>query len=433
MLRPSAKLKEVGATVRELESLLVSIDWSSFNPGRSILTERRVNQINEKLVKLSGDKTVQQFLYDTADIHKITMRLQPLAMISWMGRSEFSVEARIVIQKLISHQAYSNRHLYSLAVANLIELNQFIGSFNERDVSSSNSRWYRLFVVDHAVARMYTDQIAAPLAGDSGDFKRQVDEMRFNLISVFEVLSPRELLGDDFESLLGNNEQCDPYLLRVAHYFGHRGNERLSMLQALEWADSDLDHIDRMNLVSNLVEEGLASYNRAINLRLIAFAKSFGTSLDGLHEHDSNKVSFAVQWADSWMKNNEAFFLTSQALADIANQYAAATCVLCYKYAQSVYASEGNDRNIADEAMSYITKATYYWRKANINGTLEGIGEPYRIVARRRLAEHMVFIASRGSGGLPINSYDKKLENWEQDIFKRFHDINRVAANGGTK
>jgi hypothetical protein len=427
------KRKEAAAKVKELKSLLVSIDWSGFNPQSPILTIRRVAEINQRLSELFGDKTLQQFLYDTEDIQKITLRLQPLAMISWISGTDLSDESRVVIQKLLSHQAYSNRALWPLAVANLIELNRHINNVPTSIIDADAAKWYRMFVVDHAVARMYPDKMAHPRGGDSGDFQNLVSTARDGLITTFERLIPQIMNQKqlNLKALQAFRLDDDPYLLRTAHYYGHRGNDYLINLQDLKWVNANADNPDNFRLVPELVEKSLLAYSHAIQLRLIAFAKSFRNFKSILHDDDIKSVESAIQWEEHWMRRNEAFLLTSQALADIANQYAAASCVHCYAYAHSLYEGTGNCEEFVGQAKSKLYKAAYYWKKANINGTHEGVGDPYRIMARKRLAEHMVHIASSGKWGLPDNHYEKKLESWEQDIFRQFYDMTRIAREKG--
>jgi hypothetical protein len=79
-----------------------------------------------------------------------------------MGGAEFSFKSKVLMQKLLCHHAYSNRDLHSLAVANLIDLERFISS-QRQSVSEQDAKWYQMFVVDHAVARMYEESIAKAL------------------------------------------------------------------------------------------------------------------------------------------------------------------------------------------------------------------------------------------------------------------------------
>jgi hypothetical protein len=381
------------------------------------------------LEELFANKTLQQFIYDTDDIQRITVRLQPLAMNCLMGGAEFSFKSKVLMQKLLCHHAYSNRDLHSLAVANLIDLERFISS-QRQSVSEQDAKWYQMFVVDHAVARMYEESIAKALKGENqSEFEEKKSVAKENLIKNFEsVLLPNPLGLPNIDNLLKNNDLYDPYILRAAHYYGHRGNEHLNKLQKINWTVEKLQSTKITSLLRKTANEGLNAYKNAINLRILAFAKSFDEVSNDLHAEDSCIVSKCDKWSDDWKLKNEAFFLTSQALADIANQYAAGACTLCYQYTQKVLDQDQTCEQTLNDACSYLNKATYYWRKANINGTIEGIGEPYRIAARKRLAEHMLCIASSGEFGLPINQYDRKLEKWEQQIFDYYRQMSFDAG-----
>jgi hypothetical protein len=428
------KRKDVAVRIQKLQALLDSIEWTDSTRSQRMLTPGRLDKINAQLAELHDDKTVQQFLYDTEEIQSLTERLQSLAMISWIGAADFDQKSKLVIQKLLCHQAYSKRHLWPLAVANLIELERFIANTSTTAENKVVNQWYRMFVVDHAISRMHPETLDRRIDHDPKDFQKWINASRDGLIQSFESLIPASLSASpdtDRTLKLDQMADADRYLLRTAHYYGHRGNEKLSRLQDLKWKRENTPNGNNFAHVPGLVDEASLNYNKAIILRLYAFAKSFIGLRADLIEDDQRVVSSVTGWSKDWMQQNEAFLLTSQALADIANQYAALSCVYCYEHAYSKYSKRGDLSTISHRAVNALNNANYYWRKANINGLYEGVGEPYRIVARKRLAEHMVFIITGGKDGTAINYYEKNLENWEHGIFQRFYDMRQLSGAGG--
>jgi hypothetical protein len=83
----------------------------------------------------------------------------------------------------------------------------------------------------------------------------------------------------NIDNLLKNNDLYDPYILRAAHYYGHRGNEHLNKLQKINWTVEKLQSTKITSLLRKTANEGLNAYKNAINLRILAFAKSFGQTI----------------------------------------------------------------------------------------------------------------------------------------------------------
>ena len=408
--------------IAELEKLLVSIDWAQVHGSESLLSPGHVDAINDKLGLMFDDKTLQQFLYDTEKLKSISLRLQPLAMIASLRPGMLTVKATILLPKLLSHQAYSVPALWPLAVASLLETDRFLAGPSAAEIDSTAKKWYRMFVIDHAISRMYPANMVHTLKTEDEDKSHsKVEEKRDALILQFEGMIPAALKTMNRITDQALVDESDPLLLRAAHYYGHRGNQHLHSIQELKWGDRVREK--NFGIVPDLVSSALDAYRPAIALRLLGFAKTFGARPKDLPVTDFETIESVSAWDPERKTKFESFVLTSQALADIANQYAAMSCVYCYLYVYEKHHDKREVNATGSNIKVTLAKAVHYWRKAIINGNREGVGEPYRIMARRRLSEHMAHLVSNAEIGYPVNHYDRKLDDREKGIFDRFREM----------
>jgi hypothetical protein len=182
------------------------------------------------------------------------------------------------------------------------------------------------------------------------------------LQSNIESLLPEQLKQIDSPP---DPELCT-YVLRAAHYWGHRGNQvSYQLLRQIPNALSS-----KSIQIEKLYEEGvkyylLAATFRAVNFRL-SYPKKYKEYLGGL----MLEAPYTPQWLHDWnpinFQNNlvgfEQFTSPSQAVGDTAHQYRGIAIVQLWTYLYK--ASQGVEKNFVRETREVMETTFKLWEKA---------------------------------------------------------------------
>jgi hypothetical protein len=268
-------------------------------------TEKR-RLVEEELHGLGEDLTLQQFLYDSS---RLTGLLPKLWSCFALYSEERSLDARslVLLHKMLAHDFYGRPETWQTAVQMMLKAERLL----RRDLAgasaadSQHARWYRIFLLDHAANRMRQDDVA----------------LRAGALHQVENLLPSSL-----KILDGFIDQDDtPFVLRAAHYWGHRANAILGRFQRAGSLDKAGKRVRRPSQTSLL--EARRHYELAIRLRLAAMKLSFDEI-----ELDVDCAAWAPAGNLDGLRRveMERLYTRTQGIADLANQFGALSCLLCY-------------------------------------------------------------------------------------------------------
>ncbi len=412
-----------------LKEVFTQIDWSDRRLPQNLLSRRQIRKVDKELQQLFTNLTIQQYLYDSKQLADIASHLTSFTALAGGAGMPLSKSSELLLLKLVAHEAYGKTALYGTAVQLLLTANQKIALLQFDAKASMVKHWYDVFLLDHAVSRMWKESIVSDKSPYQDpertthrtDRELVVERLRESLKNRALKQIPKSLQVDSAARL--NNHEC-LLLLRSAHFFGHCGNDCLRKVQNFD-PESKIKVKTVVATLAQQIEDGVRYFSLAIRHRLWAFALSFQEDLSSIHKYDlpmTHEVCFKHKRVLT-AALLERFNTQNQALSDIANQYAAMTCLLCHGIAlkeryKSAY--RGNAINVS-EVDRAAEGARYYWEKANAKAALHGETQ-MRTLTWRRLFEHMGYVANLGFGKSDL-WYEGPLEVYQRDILHRFQTL----------
>lgn len=322
--KPIAKSR--GYATRNLKGLHI-IHEDEATPLHSLIQEFFLKKLRESedflnIQDVLFDNFVfQQYIYDTGYLENNLKQVKKARNFL----PESNVKGYVILNKMIGHSYYANRTLdMKEAIENMITAQN--RAENESCLSTENEKkvwlWYQLFSLDH------THNLVATTPNACIDiFGQQVtaEELQTQL----ELLLPDSLKQLAYAPDAG---VC-PYILRAAHYWGHRGNQSSYRLFR------DIVILPRQEL-EELYNQGIEYYARAAVFRLVNFRLSCSKEYD---KHLNNwllEAPYIPEWLQKWKPldfqdrdiNFERFTSASQAIGDTAHQYRGIAVVELWSY-----------------------------------------------------------------------------------------------------
>ncbi|MEQ8464201.1 NB-ARC domain-containing protein [Coleofasciculus sp. E1-EBD-02] len=353
-----------------------------------------------------------QYLYDTGYLENAIDKME--ALKNYLKPLN-EPKAKVVIGKLLGHAYYNNDRLYGKqAIDNMMAAKEIAANANQTPNEDSQMWvWYQIFLLDHV----------RNLRSKRPDIHPELTYE--NLESEIATLLP-----DTLEQTTTPPKPDEWFfVLRAAHYWGHRGNQVAFEVESLV---SNLPGEIESQILERLSEQGIYYYSlaailRAVNLRL-SFPEQYQQSIANLLQ----EVPYIPDWLNTWNASLQAsdndferFASPSQAVGDIAHQYRGIAAVQLWSYLYYVF--QGNTQfelqRKLEDIHGLVDTCIELWKKADElldheNG--EQIIKYYTWIANLTV---MLDLAEKYSSGeqLPnlneevITEVNQKLNNLEND------------------
>ncbi|HEY9834980.1 MAG TPA: NB-ARC domain-containing protein [Stenomitos sp.] len=293
----------------------------------------------------------QQYVYDTGYIENNLKQIEKVREFI----SENNAKGYVILSKMIGHGYYADRtHYMKQSVENMMIVQEKAEA--QSDSSSVDEQkvwlWYQLYCLDHT-----HNLVATTPEGNINIFDRKVTAQ--------ELQSKLELLLSDELKQLDTPPTSDvcPYILRAAHYWGHRGNQ-LSFRLFRDIVSQSKDELEKLHT------QGIEYYARAAVFRLVNFRlscpKEYQKHLKGLLQG----APYIPEWLPNWTPlgfqnkdiNFERFTSASQALGDTAHQYRGIADVQLWSYLY--LAPIGVHQSFLEETKRVIDITEELWKVA---------------------------------------------------------------------
>lgn len=325
--------------------------------------------------------TFHNYIYDTGLQELLELQLTDLREMFGHYYQPTLLD-RLVVGKMLGHALYADPGVTGEKAAAYFDealetARQLQAQSQEADVVET-ARWYQLFLLDHR-----TNVRAKRLAGSDGlcrlrtfpGFRADLDEMESAFPAALANLdqAPGE---DDFE-----------YIVRAAHYWGHRGNQDSQILLRRLAAGAPGDDWDQ--LCGNAQQH----YLKALTFRLLA--SELFTPDRALQKVIRKKLTFLPAWMKADFprceRRYEKFTSLAQGIGDAGHQLRGLHCVLAYKYLAS------RERSLLEQAQRALDEADVLWRLADEKLTLGEVPLKYRIwMESSRITQQLLVASSRG-------------------------------------
>lgn len=186
----------------------------------------------------------QQYVYDTGYLENNLVQIEKVREFI----SENNVKGYAILSNMIGHGYYADRtHYMKQAVENMMIVQEKAEA--QSDSSSVGEQkvwlWYQLYCLDHT-----HNLVATTPEGNINIFDRKVSAQE--LQSKLELLLPNELK----QLYTPPTSDVCPYILRAAHYWGHRGNQ-LSYRLFRDIVSQSKDELEKLHI------QGIEYYARA--------------------------------------------------------------------------------------------------------------------------------------------------------------------------
>ena len=332
------------------------------------------------LAACARDVGLQQYLYDTGyvDVSFDELRRTSLALAlrrPEAGDVDAATLASVALRKFMGHHQYGISDDPG-ANAALEELAQEVATMAVAEPAWAGlACWYQLFVQDHLFNR------------GASQANRQAFEDKLPPALALQAAAanapqPQDLL----------------YVLRAGHYYGHLGNHSVSHCDRLaaDWVSTK--QAIAWSAVDTQVDQGLAYYVAAIELRRVALwltmpdwfeqRADLAPATDGGLLFERWRAAMAATRGDPSVPC-ERFVGPSQAVGDIANQHCAAATLHLWRWLAAAA------RGRADAATEALARA---------RAEAERMRQMWRLSGEPRLR------AIRGEGAIKYELYTPGLE-----------------------
>jgi hypothetical protein len=293
----------------------------------------------------------QQYIYDTGYLDNGIERIEKIRS----ALSEEDIEGQIILSKMIGHSYYADRREEGTrnAVENFLIAREYVKSRNSINFEGKHDAWlwYQLFCLDHA------HNLVVP--------KRsiEIDGTIFTAEDLEAVID--ELLPDELKQLSNPpSTVVAPYILRAAHYWGHRGNQYGFLLF------KDIQNLSPEKF-EELYNQGIESYAKAAVFRLVNFRLSqpdeYENNLKALLVNAPYVPQWLSEWDSSSFQNYDIFFekftSSAQAIGDTAHQYRGIADIKLWGYLYKAKKGE-NDPEFIQEAEKLVEVTDQLWKSA---------------------------------------------------------------------
>ncbi|MBL8299239.1 MAG: hypothetical protein JNN30_12950 [Rhodanobacteraceae bacterium] len=358
-----------------LAGLLVPLS----NPRRGLIPQPE--RIELALRFWFDNYTFHNYVYDTGLQELLESQLTDLLEV--FGRYyQPTLIDRLVVGKLLGHALYADPSTTGEKAAAYFDealetARQLQAESQDADIVDT-TRWYQLFLLDHR-----TNVRAKRLSGSESLRRlRTFPAFRSDLDEIESAFSA---------SLAGLDEapsaQDFEYIVRAAHYWGHRGNQDSQILLrrvAAGELGSDWDQLS-----GNATQH----YIKALTFRL--FASELFTPDRALQKVIRKKLTFLPAWMSADIarcdKRYEKFTSLAQGIGDAAHQLRGLHAVLAYKYLAT------RESGLLEQAQRALDEADVLWRLADEKLTFGEVPLKYRIwMESSHIAHRLLVASSRG-------------------------------------
>ncbi|NEO71894.1 NB-ARC domain-containing protein [Moorena sp. SIO3H5] len=299
----------------------------------------------------------QQYVYDTGYLENNLKQIEKIRDL--LSPDKSNLKGYVILSKMIGHGYYADR---STSLTEAVD-NMMLAHKKVIDVYGSSTEyeqkvwhWYKLFLLDHS------HNLVATTPEGFINLKNESLNSQ-DLQSKIESLLPEQL--KQIDSPLTPNFYT--YVLRAAHYWGHRGNQ--VSYQLLKRIPNVLG--GKNQDIKKLYDQGtryylLAAIFRAVNFRL-SHPKKYQEHLSDLIQESPGTPQWLLSWnpvgfEDSVVKF-EQFTSLSQAVGDTAHQYKGITWIKLWTYPYMA-SREKVDSSYVEETRRVMEITFKLWEKA---------------------------------------------------------------------
>ncbi|NEP57766.1 MAG: hypothetical protein F6K31_12210 [Symploca sp. SIO2G7] len=327
------------------------------NPIHPLIQDFFIKKLKEEQEFLSiwsvlfDNFVFQQYIYDTGYLDNGIERIERIRSVL----PEEDVEGQIILSKMIGHSYYADRREEGTrnAVQNFLMARKYVKSRNSINFEGKHDAWlwYQLFCLDHA-HNLVVPKRSIEIEGKiftSKDLEAAIDE----------------LLPDELKQLsTPPSAVVAPYILRAAHYWGHRGNQYGFLLF------EDIQNLSPEKF-EELYTQGIESYAKAAVFRLVNFRLSQPDEYENHLKALLINAPYVPQWLSEWDSSSfqkhditlERFTSSAQAIGDTAHQYRGIADIRLWGYLYQ--AKQGkNDPGFIQEAEKLVKVTKDLWKAA---------------------------------------------------------------------
>lgn len=293
----------------------------------------------------------QQYIYDTGYLDNGLERIEKIRDVL----PEEDVEGHIILCKMIGHSYYADRRDEGTrnAVANFLMVREYVKSKDSLSFEGKHDAWlwYQLFCLDHA------HNLVVPKRSIEIDGKTFTSK---DLEAAIDELLPNELK----QLSAPPSAVVSPYILRAAHYWGHRGNQ-YGFLLFKDIQDLNPKQFDE------LYTQGIESYAKAAVFRLVNFRLSRSDEYEDNLQNLLASAPYVPKWLSEWdsfsfQKHDttlEKFTSSAQAIGDTAHQYRGIADIRLWGHLYQ--AKQGvSDAEFIQEADKLVEVTNQLWKAA---------------------------------------------------------------------
>jgi hypothetical protein len=292
----------------------------------------------------------QQYIYDTGYLDNGLERIEKIRSVL----SEDDIKGHIILSKMIGHSYYANRdNGTNSAVKNFLLAQEYTQSkeSNKFEENQDAWLWYQLFSLDHAHNLV--------IEKGSVEIDRKIVTAK-ELEATLDTLLPNELK----QLSASPSAVVAPYILRAAHYWGHRGNQCAFLLFR------DIQNLSPEKF-EYLYIQGIEYYARAAVFRLMNFRLSSTDEYDKKLKARLAEAPYIPRWLSEWDSSAfqehditfERFTTSAQAIGDTAHQYRGIADIRLWGYLYQ--AKKGKvDQGFLQEADKLVKVTKELWKSA---------------------------------------------------------------------
>lgn len=322
------------------------------NPIHSLIQEFFLKKLREDENSLDiwdilfDNFVFQQYIYDTGYLDNGLKRVEKIQKLL----PDDEVKGKILLSKMVGHSYYADRQTGTeRAVENFLSASTFSQTIDHEEAGT----WYQLFSLDHA-HNLVVPKGSIEIAGQhysAKDIELMIGDLLPNDLKQLENPPAAEIA---------------PYILRAAHYWGHRGNQCAFLLFR------DIQNLSTEEF-KQLYDRGIQYYARAAVFRLLNFRLSNRRDYEKHLQSHLLDAPFIPSWLSNWNADNfqehnihfERFTSAAQAVGDTAHQYRGVADIWLWGYLYSAKEQRVNS-SFLREAEQLVKVTEGLWEAAQI-------------------------------------------------------------------
>jgi NB-ARC domain len=348
----------------------------------------------------------QQYVYDTGYLENSLEQVEKIREVL----PPDNIKGHILLSKMIGHSYYADRSQgMKKAIENMFRAQEYVEK-NQHLASQDESKawiWYRLFALDHVQNLVVTEGSI-----DIDGRRITAEELEHIIYSIL----PDELKQLDSAPTI---DAC-PYILRAAHYWGHRGNQ-CSFLFYRDIKKLSLEKLDK------LYSQGINYYARAAIFRLVNFRLSCSEEYQEHLNEALREASYIPEWLSNWNSNYfqshdisfERFTSASQAIGDTAHQFRGIADIKLWGYIYKARHGRIN-QNFLKEAEQVIQTTRVLW----------GISKELTRKTREKVIKYYLWIANLETKFELVRDHylNQPLISWEEAERRVIIDLDELES-----